>query len=163
MNAFGLKGLQFDADTLLRGWAALSRVPGGKHAFSRLAGQAAPYTATIGAIIEELRVGYCRTSLRDRRAVRNHLGSVHAIALANLVEVTSGVAMMASLPKGMRGIVTRIEIDYHKKARGTLTGVAETPAITPGVEGTYLAAAQIYDAAGVLVCEGQATWLMRPR
>lgn len=162
MNAFGLKGLKIDAATLLRGWAALSRLPGGKALFSKVVSNAAPYTATIGAVIEELDVRRATVSLQDRRAIRNHLGSVHAIALANLVEVTSGVAMMSGLPPGMRGIVTRIEVDYLKKARGALSATSTAPVITPDTAGEYLAKAEIFDASGTLVCRGQATWLIRP-
>lgn len=162
MNAFGLKGIGINAQTLLRGWATLSKVPGGKALFSKLVGNAAPYTSTIGAQIEALEPRHATLTMRDRRAVRNHLGSIHAIALANLVEKTSGVAMMSGLPPGMRGIVTHIEITYVKKARGTLTATSNAPEITPGEAGTYLAKAEIFNAEGVLVCHGQATWLMRP-
>lgn len=143
---------------LLALWGRLSRWPGGRWLFARLLGRAVPYTGSIGARIESFSPGRSTVTLRDRRAVRNHLGSVHAIALANLAEVASGLAMLSALEPGVRGIVTRIEINYLKKARGTLTatGSASPGVVTEAVE--RLAHAMIADATGDAVAEATVTW-----
>lgn len=149
--------------SLLAGWATAQRVPGGARVFSKAVGQMAPYTATIGAEIDELSRGYARLHMRDRRAVRNHLKSIHALALANFGEETSGLAMMSKLPAGMRGIVTAIHIDYLKKARGTLIAESTAPDVERGVQAEYEAVADIRDAAGDTVARFRATWLIGPR
>jgi len=108
-------------------WDRLSGMPGGRRLFSVMVGRAAPYTGSIGARIEELRDGYARVVLRDRPGVRNHLRCVHAIALANLAELTGNVAIAYSLRDDARFIVAGLSMDYIKKARGTITGVCEAP------------------------------------
>lgn len=108
-------------------WDRMHNLPGGKRLFSRALGTAAPYTGTIDAQIVELRRGYSRVLLKDRRKVRNHLQCVHAIALANLAELCGNVALAYSMPDDARFIVAGISMDYLKKARGLITAECHCP------------------------------------
>ena len=110
-------------------WDKLSGIPGGKKLFDKFIGVFVPYTGAMGAEVLELRRGYCKIQLRDRRAVRNHLDSVHAIALANLAEFAGNLAMMYSMPDDARFIVAGFTIEYLKKSRGTIT--AESSPVIP--------------------------------
>src|SRR5690606_23866954 len=74
-------------------WNLMSTVPGGKAVFSKLVGRMAPYTGSIHAVVTTLRSGYAEVEMADRKAVRNHLDCVHAIALANLAELAGNVAL----------------------------------------------------------------------
>jgi acyl-coenzyme A thioesterase PaaI-like protein len=148
---------------LLSNWNRLAGVPFGKRLFSWAVGRTAPYTGTVGGVYTDLRPGYARVELRDRRAVRNHLASVHAVALVNLAEMTSGVALMTALPPGVRGIVTGLSIEYLKKARGTL--VCETHAEAPAVVTdtlTHDVLATITDQAGDVVSRCTVHWRLSP-
>jgi uncharacterized protein (TIGR00369 family) len=118
-------------------WNGLSRLPAGKRLFSKLVGAAAPYTGSMGAQVVELRDGFARVRLADRRKVRNHLDCVHAIALANLAELTGNVAMAYSMPKTARFIVAGMSIDYVKKARGPITAEALCPVPETSEKITY--------------------------
>ncbi|HET9426624.1 MAG TPA: hotdog fold domain-containing protein [Gemmatimonadaceae bacterium] len=154
------KSLEAPGAAIQRWWERLSTKPGGRKLFSYVIGRTAPYTATIGARVEELRPGYARWTLRDRRAIRNHLNSIHAVALVNLAEVTSGTAMLMSLPAGTRGIVTSLSITYMKKARGRLTAECrcELPPISS--ETHFDLHATIRDEAGDDVARATVTWLL---
>ncbi len=143
---------------LLSLWRRCESLPFGRAIFGAIFGRLVPYSGSIGATVLALSPGQVKLALRDRRAVRNHLGSVHAVALTNLGELASGLAMTTALPAGVRGIVLRIESEYLKKARGTL--VAESRVVVPEVHGDtdFEVRADIHDAGGDRVAAVRVHW-----
>ena len=144
-------------------WARLSPLPGGTWAFSRALSWMVPYSGTIHPHVRELKPGYARVTMADTRSVRNHLDSVHAIALVNLGEVTSGLAMIVGLPPGTRSIVTALSMEFLKKARGPLQAECHCTIpdnITETVE--QIVEAGISDELGEIVARARVTWRLSP-
>ena len=78
-------------------WNTLSTTSLGKSFFSFLISFVNPYTGSLGARVEIFDKGHAEVSLKDYKKNRNHLNSIHAIALTNLGEFTSGLAVLSSL------------------------------------------------------------------
>ncbi len=150
------------SERITQNWNRLQGLPGGKRLFSWLAGKLVPYSGSIGATVEELRPGYAKLTLKDRRRVRNHLGSFHAIALANLGELTSGLAVMAGMPPKTRGILKGLEVTYDKKARGLLTCTSTSEIVSPTENIEHTVVAEIRDQDGDVVSLVKALWVLGP-
>jgi len=144
-------------------WDRTARLPMGRTIFGFMIGRAARYTGSIRPRVRELRSGYARVEMRDRPAVRNHLRSVHAIALMNLAEVATGLALHYALPDHARAILTSLRIEYLKKARGTLTAEATAPVPEGRTREEIVLVADVRDGAGDVVARASATWLVGPR
>ena len=148
---------------LLDLWRRLAPLPCGPWLFSKLFSFAVPYSGSVGPRIRVLEPGHAVVEIPDRRSNRNHLRSVHAIALVNLAEITSGLAMMAGLPPTVRGIVTTLSMTYHKKARGTIRAVARV-AVPAHVtdDRDFDVVAECFDREGALVATGNVRWRLGP-
>ena len=148
---------------LLRAWSRTRRLPFGNRIFSWFVGRMAPYTGSMGATVLALEPGHARVALRDRRAVRNHLASIHAVALANLGELTTGLALTTALAPMVRGIPVRLTIGYHKKARGTITAECRCGSIAAMTAPTdHAVTARLRDGDGDVVAEVEAVWRLGP-
>ena len=148
---------------LLKTWSKLKQKPMGKWLFKQIIANNIPYTGSIKADVLELEPGTCKVLMKFRKSNTNHLNSVHALALSNLGELTSGLAMMTGLPASIRGIVTNINTDYLKKARGHLLAKAQVdiPNVTkPKTE--HHVQAKIYDQDKDLVSTVTIKWLLSP-
>ena len=147
---------------LRAGWSRFKDLPGGRWLFSLLFGSVIPYSGSVKPRILELAPGRARISMDDRRSVRNHLKSIHAIALANLAEMTTGLALGFGLPDGMRTILVRVECEFLKKARGTITAVCDAPVFQGVVEKEVLVESILTNEEGEVVAKGRAVWLAGP-
>jgi acyl-coenzyme A thioesterase PaaI-like protein len=148
--------------TLLR-WNRLSRLPFGRALYSRLIGFVVPYSGSIGAEVLALQPGRAEIRMADRRRLRNHLRSLHAVALTNLAEMTGNLALMSRQPaKGARWIVTGFDSTYLKKARGPVTASCAVDDLdwseARDVEGRI----ELRDTAGDLVMIGRPRWKIGP-
>jgi len=112
----------------------LTRIPLGGALFNWGVAFRAPYFSTIHPHVTDLRSGHCRVEIRERRSMRNHLGSVNAGALCTLAELTGGLAVEATLPSSLRWIPREMTVQYVKKARGKLVSECsvDTSVLVPG-------------------------------
>jgi acyl-coenzyme A thioesterase PaaI-like protein len=144
-------------------WDRLAKLPGGKWAFSKAIGRIAPYSGTVGAVVDELRPGFASVVLEDRPAVRNHLNCVHAIALVNLAEIAGNVALSYALSSEARFIVAGLSIDYVKKARGTIRAVGTCPESLPSDRREYLVPVVMTNVEGEVVARAELRTLVGPK
>jgi len=132
----------------------LSQVPVlGPQIFSRAVSMMAPYFATIAPRFVVLEPGRVEVTMKNRRSVHNHLGTVHAIAMCNLCEAAAGIMIEATLPKSLRWIPRGMTVRYLKKAETNL--VARARMDTPALDyvGDVMIPVQVFDTAGQVVME----------
>ena len=99
-----------------------SNFPLGKFFFSKAVAIKAPYFWTIHPLITDMRPGYCRVEIKDRRSIQNHFGTIHAGALCTLSELVGGLAVEASIAPSLRWIPREMSVQYIMKAKGSLVG-----------------------------------------
>lgn len=114
----------------------IARLPAGKRIFSLLYSVKAPYFATVRPVVREVRPNYAELSIRNRKRVHNHIGTLHAIAVCNGLEAAMGLVAEATCPSDKRWLPRGLQVSYLAKSTTDLLCVAETDpeqwADTPG-------------------------------
>ncbi len=108
-------------------WRATTKLPVvGKKVFSLAFSQKAPYFGSIHPTVIELRPNYASVFIKDKRRVHNHIGTVHAIALCNGLEMAMGALAEVSIGADKRWIPKGMEVAYTAKASSDIVCIAET-------------------------------------
>src|SRR3954468_8840457 len=98
----------------------------GDRLFSIAFAQKAPYFSSIHPRFTVLEPNHAELVIPKRRSVKNHIGTVHAIALCNGLEAAMGALAEATIPADKRWIPKGMEVTYTAKASSDITCVAET-------------------------------------
>lgn len=101
-------------------------LPQGKRIFSFLFGQKAPYFASIHMQVQEMAPHHGKVVIPNRRSVKNHIGTIHAIAACNGLEAAMGLLAEATCPADMRWLPKGMDVKYLAKSTTALTCTAET-------------------------------------
>ena len=101
---------------LMKRYRQLEAWPGGRKLFALAVCRRAPYFATIRPQLLELETDFCSALIRKRRAVENHIRTVHVIAICNGLEFAMGVMAETSIPPHLRWIPRGMDVRYTGKA-----------------------------------------------
>jgi len=129
----------------------------GPEAFSKMACQVAPYFGSIDPLVTELRANRATVQVPFSKAITNHLGTVHAIAMCNAAELAAGMMTDVSIPAGARWIPKGMSVEYLAKAKTAVTAVADGEAVDWQTEGDKLVPVNIVDTEGKTVCAARIT------
>jgi acyl-coenzyme A thioesterase PaaI-like protein len=129
----------------------ISKLPAGNWIFSKAVCLVAPYFGSIKPRFDDLRPNYCQISIKKRRRVHNHIGTVHAIAMCNMAELAGGTMTDVSVPKKARWIPAGMTVQYVKKAKTDLIAVADGTGLDWSVNGDVIVPVIVKDTAGETV------------
>lgn len=102
------------------------RYPRGKQLFSVAYARVAPYFRTVRPQVREVRPNYAELTIKNRKAVHNHIGTLHAIAVCNGLEAAMGLVAEATCPDPQRWLPRGLQVRYLAKSTTDLLCVAET-------------------------------------
>jgi len=91
---------------------------------STLFGKMVKFTGTAGTKIEELTEQRAVISLKNKKSVQNHIGSVHAVASILIAESATGYLVGMNIPDTSVPVIKTIKADYVKRASGNMRAVA---------------------------------------
>ena len=82
------------------------------------------FTGTAGIVVEELTNQRAVISLKNKKRVQNHIGSVHAVASVLIAESATGYVVGMNIPDSSVPVIKTIKADYVKRAKGDMRAVA---------------------------------------
>ncbi len=157
-----LKKWNSSSQLIREGWPFFLKIPLGNKIFSKLVSHFIPYTGSISPIVLSISNGEAHVQLNDKKSVRNHLKSIHAIAMANLGEFTTGLSIISQLNDTDSAILVKLEVEYLKKARGTLIAKAKSEYHSVNTDTNIVVVAEIYNSENVVVAKVTGHWRIRP-
>ena len=135
----------------LKMYNKIAPLPAGNWLFSKAVCLVAPYFASIKPRFDELRPNFCQISIKKRRSVQNHIGTVHAIAMCNMAELAGGTMTDVSVPKNARWIPAGMTVQYVKKAKTNLIAVADGSDLDWTINGNVVVPVVVKDTKGETV------------
>ena len=95
----------------------LQKLPvGGNYLFSKVLGVKVPYFSTVKPRMQIMEPGRAVLTMKKRRAVYNHIKTVHVIAICNGLEMAMGMVVEATIPSHLRWLPKGMNVDYPAKA-----------------------------------------------
>jgi acyl-coenzyme A thioesterase PaaI-like protein len=150
----------------------VARVPGPLRTRARtlLLSRVVKFVGTAKLEIEELTAERAVVSVKNRRIVQNHIGGVHAAAMALLAETATGFVVGMNVPDDRVPVIKSLKVEYKKRATGGLRAVASlTPEqierMRTTEKGDVVVSVIVTDDAGIepIVCEMIWAWVPKKR
>ncbi|MCL6268709.1 DUF4442 domain-containing protein [Sansalvadorimonas sp. 2012CJ34-2] len=123
---------------------------------------------TTRARIEKLNHSESRITIRNLRRNRNHIGTVHACAMALTAETATGFLIGMNTPDTSVPVIKSMNIDFVKRSSGDITCEAhitdeQIQNIRTQEKGELTVACTITDGKGVEPIKAEMIWAWTPK
>lgn len=110
--------------------SALQNLPGPlrRRATTFALGRVVPFLSTSGVHFEELTPDTVRVRIANHKKAQNHIGGVHAAAMALLAETATGFVLGMNIPDDKLPLIKSMHIDYVRRSEGAMQATAHFPA-----------------------------------
>lgn len=152
--------------------SALGRLPGParSRSISLLMGQMVPFVGTSRLSIRQMTPERVVVRVSNRRRNRNHIGQVHAAAMALAAETATGFVVGMNAPDSSLILIKTMKVDFKKRSKGDLVAEAtlseeERRAIGETEKGELSVRVRVTDETGEepIRCEMIWAWIPRKR
>jgi uncharacterized protein (TIGR00369 family) len=132
-------------------------------AMSKAFGAVIKYAGHSGVRFEKLSKNECVVSIKNKKKVQNHIGGVHAAAMALLAETATGFVFGMNVPDSKLPLIKKMNIDYVKRSTGDMRAVAtltdeQIQTIQTEEKGEVIVLVTITDEANVEPIHAEMTW-----
>ncbi|NKF21250.1 DUF4442 domain-containing protein [Solimonas marina] len=126
------------------------------------------FAGTAGLRFEALTVEQAVVVVANRRRVQNHIGGVHAAAMALLAETATGAVFGMNVPDDKLPLLKSMHVDYQRRTQGGLRAVAMLDAaqrarLVDEERGHLVVPVRIVDDSGEPPIEATMTWAWVPK
>lgn len=102
-------------------------LPAGARAniLSKAFGKVVPFVGTAGVYYEQVEPNQVVVSLNNTKAVQNHIGSVHAVAVTLLAETATGFVLALNLPSDRILLIKSYSVNFYRPLKkGQVAAIA---------------------------------------
>jgi acyl-coenzyme A thioesterase PaaI-like protein len=159
-----------DRNRLSRAIHRLDKLPTGlrRTLITWIFGGTVHFVRTAGVKFQELTQERAVLTLSNKRRVQNHIGTVHAAAVALLGETATGAVFGMSVPDDKLPILKSMRINYIKRSLGALRAEAT---LSPEMrerfwvaeKGEIAVPVKITDETGESTVDAEFVWAWRPK
>lgn len=105
---------------------ATARLPQGIRTalLSKTFGRIVPMVGSARIRYEQVSPSQVIVSMANHKAMQNHIGQVHACAMALLAETATGFVTAMNVPDSAIVLIKSIKIDYKRPTKGAMRAVA---------------------------------------
>ncbi|MCO8085575.1 DUF4442 domain-containing protein [Acinetobacter lwoffii] len=91
---------------------------------SKTFGRVVPMVGSAKIRYEEMSASKVVVSMANHKAMQNHIGQIHACAMALLAETATGFVTAMNVPDTAIVLIKSLKVDFKRPTRGAMTAVA---------------------------------------
>ncbi|OJJ20887.1 hypothetical protein BKI52_09920 [marine bacterium AO1-C] len=138
-----------------------------KQQLNQIIHQVVPIFGTCGINVEQLTTDQCTTTLASEKRVHNQVGSIQSAAIILTAESAMGLLISLNLPPGQVALVSNVNTDFLKKARGSIQAQAQLPTSQSELfqtqeKGNFSLQVDVTDETNAIIATCKADWYWFP-